>query len=127
MNPCSHPTHSTTPSSQHSTKTKKIGENHGTGSYPLWLRILPLVALIGIIGTAFALDLDSYLSLETLRNHRNGLTTWVENAGFLASLVYVGVYIGVVLMSLPGPILVTLAGGFLFGALQATFLTVIGA
>ena len=127
MNSCSHPRHSTTPSSQHSTKTKKIGESHGTRIYPLWLRILPLVALIGVIGTAFALDLDSYLSLETLRNHRNGLTAWVENAGFLASLAYLAVYIGVVLMSLPGPIFVTLAGGFLFGAVQATFLTMIGA
>ena len=127
MNSRGHPTHSTTPSSQNSTKTNKIGENRGTRIHRLWLRILPLVALIGLIGTVFALDLDSYLSLETLRNHRNGLTAWVENAGFLASLAYLAVYIGVVLMSLPGPIFVTLAGGFLFGAVQGTFLTVIGA
>ena len=98
-----------------------------TGTSPLWLRIVPLVALLATIGVAFAFDFDSYLRLETLRSHRNDLATWVENAGLLAPFAFLTVYVAVVLLSLPGPIFVTLAGGFLFGALPGALLSLGGA
>jgi len=88
---------------------------------------LPLVALLAAVGLAFAFDLDSYLRFETLRSHRNDLAVWVDNARLLAPFAFLAVYVAVVLLSLPGPIFVTLAGGFLFGVLPGVVLSLSGA
>ncbi|HIB19009.1 MAG TPA: TVP38/TMEM64 family protein [Alphaproteobacteria bacterium] len=127
MNAHGHPARSTVPDGQDSVDCPKLGENQQIRTHPLWLRALPLVALVGVIGIAFVLDVDSYLRFETLRSHRNDLATWVENAGLLAPFTYLAVYVGVVLLSLPGPIFVTLAGGFLFGAFPGALLSLTGA
>lgn len=71
--------------------------------------------------------LTSYLSLDTLKNHREALTGWVQGSLVLASLAYVGVYVVAVAFSLPGAVFLTLSGGFLFGATLGTLLTVTGA
>ena len=89
-----------------------LAKNEQARNSPLWLRIVPLVALLAAVGIAFALDLDSYLRFETLRSHRNDLAAWVDNANHLAPIVFLAIYVAVVLLSLPGPIFVTLAGGF---------------
>jgi uncharacterized membrane protein YdjX (TVP38/TMEM64 family) len=82
------------------------------------------------IGAFFLLrwsGLASYLSLDTLKTHREALTTWVQGSLALASLVYVLVYVVAVAFSFPGAVILTLSGGFLFGATLGTLLTVIGA
>ena len=94
---------------------------------PLWPRLLPLFALVLLTITVFALDIDRYLHIETLKNHHKHLSDWVNDAGFLGIGAYLVVYISVVLTSIPGPILLTLMGGFLFGPTLGTFLTVVGA
>ncbi len=127
MNVYGHPTRSTMPDGQDRIDRPKLEENEKIRTHPLWVRTLPLVALIGAIGIAFVLDVDSYLRFETLRSHRNDLATWVENAGLLAPFTYLAVYVAVVLLSLPGPIFVTLAGGFLFGAFPGAVLSLSGA
>lgn len=71
--------------------------------------------------------LGEYLSLETLRTHRGTLTAWVANNFVLAALAYVAVYIVAVAFSMPGAVFLTLSGGFLFGAVFGTLLTVTGA
>lgn len=80
---------------------------------------------------AFALlhwsGLTGYLSLDVLRTHRVALTGWVEANTGLAALTYVATYVVAVAFSLPGAVFLTLAGGFLFGAILGTLLTVTGA
>jgi uncharacterized membrane protein YdjX (TVP38/TMEM64 family) len=80
---------------------------------------------------AFALlrwsGLAGYLSLDTLKTHREALTGWVAGNVLLASLAYVAVYVVSVAFSLPGALFLTLSGGFLFGATLGTLLTVVGA
>lgn len=73
------------------------------------------------------LDLNSWLNLETLKTHHSDLTSWVDDQGAKAALVYVALYIGLVLLLIPGPLFATLIGGFLFGSLGGTLLTVLGA
>ncbi len=90
-------------------------------------RWLPLVILAAAIGVVFALGLHSYLNFETLRDNRALLLDWVGRYGVLAGLVYILIYAAVVAMSLPGAVFMTLAGGFMFGAVAATAYTVIGA
>ncbi len=89
----------------------------------LWL----VLGAIGAILAVRATGATDYLSLETLRQHRQELTAFVTSNWALAALAYVGLYIVAVAFSLPGAVFLTLAGGFLFGAFAGTILTVIGA
>ncbi len=89
----------------------------------LWLVLAALAAFF----LARWSGLAGYLSLETLRTHREALTLWVEGNIVLASLAYVAAYIAAVAFSFPGAVFLTLSGGFLFGAVLGTLLTVTGA
>ncbi len=71
--------------------------------------------------------LGDYLSLDTLRTHRAELVAFVEKNFVLAALAYVGIYTAAVAFSFPGAVFLTLSGGFLFGAVTGTLLTVTAA
>lgn len=71
--------------------------------------------------------IGNYLSLETLKEHRETLADWVENNSILAAAIYVAIYIVAVTFSFPGASILTITGGFLFGALLGAMLTVVGA
>jgi uncharacterized membrane protein YdjX (TVP38/TMEM64 family) len=88
-----------------------------------WLVTAAVIAIVAIRSTG----LSSYLSLDTLRAHRHQLTAFVSGNYALAAFAYVGIYTLVVAFSLPGALFLTLAGGFLFGAIAGTVFTVIGA
>ena len=74
-----------------------------------------------------ATGLGDLLSLETLRTHRAALTGWVGGNLVLAAVAFVGVYAAAVAFSVPGAVILTLSGGFLFGAVLGTLLSVVGA
>lgn len=90
-------------------------------------RFLPLAILLAGLGTFFALGLDRYVTLDTLRDNRQALTGWVAENWMLAALIYVLAYIAMVAFSLPGGLVATLTGGFLFGTLFGGLLTIAGA
>jgi uncharacterized membrane protein YdjX (TVP38/TMEM64 family) len=94
---------------------------------PSVTRLLPFALLALGFALFFILDLDRYLSLDALRNNRQALVDWVERAGSAAWAVYIGAYALVIALSLPGGALMTIIGGFLFGPLIGSVLTVIGA
>ena len=71
--------------------------------------------------------LGELLSLETLRSHRAELTGWVAAHQVGAALAYIGLYTAAVAFSIPGAVILTLAGGFLFGAVAGTLLAATGA
>jgi uncharacterized membrane protein YdjX (TVP38/TMEM64 family) len=75
----------------------------------------------------FALGLERYLSIDALRQHRSVLRAWVETSGRFAALVFMAVYIVTVAFSLPGATVLSIAGGFLFGAVWGTVLVIISA
>jgi uncharacterized membrane protein YdjX (TVP38/TMEM64 family) len=89
----------------------------------LWI----LLAVIGAILATRASGLSDHLSLDTLAAHRETLVGLVARHALLAGLAYVLVYVAAVAFSLPGAVFLTLAGGFLFGAVLGTALTVVGA
>lgn len=95
-----------------------------------WLRDrrlwLALAALGGVLLLRFT-GLGEFLSLETLARHRATLSGFVAGHAVLAGLIYVAVYAAAVALSVPGAVILTLAGGFLFGAAWGTALTVVGA
>ena len=92
-----------------------------------WKRLLPLVILVILIGAAFALRIDKYLTLDALRDNRATLLTFVQENGVLAAGAFLLAYATVVALSVPGASIMTLAGGFLFGIPLGVSLTVIGA
>ena len=96
-----------------------------TGS--LARRIVPVAIVAAGIGVFFALDLGAYVSFDALREHRATLTGFVADNAVLAALLYVLIYAVAVTLSLPGGLVMTVAGGFLFGTFLGTGLTVIAA
>jgi uncharacterized membrane protein YdjX (TVP38/TMEM64 family) len=89
----------------------------------VWLVLVALAAFALLRWSGVA----GFLSLDTLKTHRETLAGWVNGNIVLAGLAYVAVYVVAVAFSLPGAVFLTLSGGFLFGAMLGTILTVIGA
>lgn len=90
-------------------------------------RLLPLGVLILAIGAFFASGLHRYLSFDALQEHRETLLNFVNGYPLLAPLVYVVVYAAATALSVPGGVILTIAGGFLFGTWFGGLLVVIGA
>jgi uncharacterized membrane protein YdjX (TVP38/TMEM64 family) len=85
---------------------------------------------LGAVALVVALrftGLGELLSLQTLAQHREALAGFVAANAFLAGGVYLGVYVAATALSLPGATVLTLAGGFLFGPVLGTALTVVAA
>ncbi len=89
----------------------------------LWIA----VAAISIYIALRMAGVNEFLSLDTLHVHRASLVAWVDSHELLAMAAYVLLYVGVVAFSLPGGVYLTLAGGFLFGAVVGATLAVISA
>jgi uncharacterized membrane protein YdjX (TVP38/TMEM64 family) len=92
-----------------------------------WRRAWPALGLATLAVLVFAFDLDSFLGFESLRAHRAELVGFVGRSPALAALLYVVLYAASVSLFIPGATVLTIAGGFLFGTLLATGLTVVGA
>ncbi len=90
-------------------------------------RLIPLLVLIAGLVVFFALGLHRYISFDVLRANREALLAWVQSWGLLAGLVYMLAYAVAVAFSLPGGAVLSITGGFLFGAIWGTIYIVISA
>ncbi len=90
----------------------------------LWLRWMPVAGIALVLLLAYAFGLENYLSLSAIRRHQAELIAFVADNLALAALTYVVVYVIVVAVSFPGAGVMTITGGFLFGAALATALAV---
>lgn len=90
-------------------------------------KVLPMTILAALVGVAYWVRVDQYLTLDTLRDNRAALLSFVEENKLVAAVSFVTAYAAAVAVSLPGAAILTLAGGFLFGVLAGAALTVIGA
>jgi len=100
------------------------GQNESSGFS--WKRIVPLLVLVAGLAAFFALDLNRYLSFSALGENRVALLDWV-GANNLAPVIYILAYVIVVAFSLPGGAVMTISGGFLFGAVMGGIYAVTGA
>ena len=92
-----------------------------------WRRWLPLGLIVLGLVLVFALDVDEFASFQHLRDHHQRLIEFVAAHYLQAILIYLVLYVLFVALSLPGAIWLTVAGGFLFGAIVGTILAVIAA
>ncbi|MGI9479347.1 MAG: TVP38/TMEM64 family protein [Hyphomicrobiaceae bacterium] len=90
-------------------------------------RWLPLLAIGGLMVLVFAMGWHKYLTIETVGRNYDALQTFIAGNLLGALLIYVGLYIAVVALSLPGGAAMTLAGGLLFGWQIGTPATVVAA
>ncbi len=107
----------------------KIAAEHSTTGprRAAWRRWLPLgIIVLGIV-LVFAFDLDRFASFQHLREHHQRLAGFVAEHYAQAVLVYLLLYVMFVALSLPGAVWLTVAAGFLFGAVVGAVLAVIAA
>jgi uncharacterized membrane protein YdjX (TVP38/TMEM64 family) len=91
------------------------------------LRFAPLALLALAAAAVFASGLHRYLSVGKIEEHRETLQASSTRRGPRAILLYVLVYVGVVALSVPGAVFLTIGGGFLFGWLLGGALAVVSA
>jgi pyruvate/2-oxoglutarate dehydrogenase complex dihydrolipoamide dehydrogenase (E3) component/uncharacterized membrane protein YdjX (TVP38/TMEM64 family) len=95
-------------------------------------RRLALVLTVGLaIAAFFAFDLGQYLNLQTLKTQQAAIQSLHANSPLLSVAAYFVIYVVTTALSLPGAVLLTLAGGAMFGLLWGTviisFASTIGA
>lgn len=90
-------------------------------------KFAPLAVLAVGLGVVLAFDLDRYLAFDTLKDNRDVLSQWVAAKGVLAVAAFVGTYVAVAALSIPGAAVLSVTGGFLFGPVLGTIYSVIGA
>jgi uncharacterized membrane protein YdjX (TVP38/TMEM64 family) len=90
-------------------------------------RWLPLILLSVIALSLYLSGALRVLSAESIVLSKAGLEAMVAKFGTLAVLLFMLAYIGIVALSLPGALLMTLLGGVLFGFWVGAAATVIGA
>jgi uncharacterized membrane protein YdjX (TVP38/TMEM64 family) len=108
------------------TALSDVDSQPGKKTFSAW-RLIPLAAVACGAVLVFALGLDDYLTFAALRENRGLLLDWVGHHGILAAFVFMVIYaLGVVCVPPSGTVM-TLAGGFVFGAVMGTFYVVVGA
>ncbi len=94
-------------------------------------RIIIFILLAAAVTLFFILDLNSYFSLEYLKESKEAFADIYHRDPVMVIGIYMAIYITVTALSLPGAAVMTLAGGFLFGFVAGTitisFASTIGA
>jgi uncharacterized membrane protein YdjX (TVP38/TMEM64 family) len=90
-------------------------------------RFAPLLLIVVLIATAYALGVHRDVSFETLIRHRAAINHFIDRHLAMAVTCYVALYIVVVSLSLPGVVILTVTGGFLFGTVLGSVAAMFGA
>jgi len=89
--------------------------------------LAPLIGLILLGGLVYYAIGRQELTLEALVRQRTAIDGFVTAHRILAVLAFIGVYIAAVALSVPGALLLTVAGGFLFELVTGAAAAVVGA
>jgi uncharacterized membrane protein YdjX (TVP38/TMEM64 family) len=90
-------------------------------------RLVPL-GLLAAAGIAFVAGGGCrYLTFAAIADNREWLCGLVARWGFIAALLYIAAYAVLVALSVPGGVVLTIAGGFLFGTWFGGLCAVVGA
>jgi uncharacterized membrane protein YdjX (TVP38/TMEM64 family) len=105
-----------------------VTKGRSASSRHRWLwRFAPIVVLIALLALAYGFGLQRELSFETLIRHRATIDHFIAAHQVLAVAGYIALYIVAVSLSLPGGAILTVAGGFLFGAVVGSIAACLGA
>ena len=111
---------------QDAVMTTQVSNQAGTNDSNRGKIIIAIVIALAI-AAFFYFDLGRFLSLTALKENRNSLLAFTD-ANFAAAVgIFMVAYAIVTGLSLPGAVILTLGGGFLFGATLATLFVNLGA
>lgn len=116
-----------------SAQVRRMNTNQSAGTTqspvtrPVLRRFLPLAGIAAALAILWIAGAQDYLSLAYLGERREVLGQLVDNQLILSSLVFMGIYIIVVALSLPAASVLTIFAGFLFGWLHGGVMVVVAA
>ena len=90
-----------------------------------WVSLIIITSIITLIFILFredALNLLAQLNLQALKANYSDLQIYFKDHPVQLSLIYALIYILVTALSLPGAVILTLAGGAIFGLFLGTIL-----
>jgi uncharacterized membrane protein YdjX (TVP38/TMEM64 family) len=90
-------------------------------------RLVPVAAVVLVMALVFGMGWHRFLSLETLVRHRAAIDGFVHAHFALAVAAFIGIYVAVVALSIPGASILTMAGGALLGWLVGGLAALVGA
>lgn len=79
------------------------------------LRYAPLIVLLAAAAAVFGLGLHRHISVESAIRHSEALDRIVASYPVTAFAIYVAVYSAGIVFAVPGAVVFTMFGGFLFG------------
>ncbi len=98
-----------------------------TARRSLYLRMTPILILALGLAMAFYYDLHTLFTFEALRENRLSVIDWKQDNYTLTIFAFVAAYGIITAISLPGATWMTIAGGFMFGAVEGGLLVLLGA
>jgi uncharacterized membrane protein YdjX (TVP38/TMEM64 family) len=93
---------------------------------PVVRRFWPLLLLLAAAAAAWAGGLTQQIGWPALARNQAVLVTWVASHPIIAPSLYMLIYAGAVLLSLPEAAVITVAAGLLFGTWLGGILAVLG-
>lgn len=90
-------------------------------------RFGPIIAIVAVMLVGFSLGWHRLITLDNVVATRDRFHGFLSQHMLLSLLMYMGLYVLIVALSVPGGLILTLAGGLLFGWLVGTVATVIAA
>jgi uncharacterized membrane protein YdjX (TVP38/TMEM64 family) len=91
-------------------------------SSPLLKKLIIAGIIFGVFVVFWAFDLDRYLTLSYLKGSMDSIRALYANHRALVIMVYFLIYVAATSLSLPGAVILTIAGGALFGLLTGTLI-----
>jgi pyruvate/2-oxoglutarate dehydrogenase complex dihydrolipoamide dehydrogenase (E3) component/uncharacterized membrane protein YdjX (TVP38/TMEM64 family) len=85
-------------------------------------KILLAAAIAVVIVLFFGFDLGRFFSLDVLKAQQAAIETFLTQQPWLTAALYFALYVAVTALSLPGAVLMTLAGGAVFGLWWGTLI-----
>ena len=86
------------------------------------MKRLVIIGLLLFVGVIWLQGGFSLLTLENLKAQQLALQSWTDQNFLVSSAIFFLVYVAVTALSIPGAVVMTLAGGALFGLLWGTVL-----
>jgi uncharacterized membrane protein YdjX (TVP38/TMEM64 family) len=94
---------------------------------PFGRRLVLFIVILGLGGATYYMGIRFDIGFESLKENRELLLNWRNEHFLLAALTFIGTYCAMAALSLPFGFWLSLAGGFMFGALQGSLFIVCGA
>ena len=86
------------------------------------IRLSLVFVFVALVVCFFVFDLQQYLSFDYLRTQHEQFRNYQQQHPILTAVFYFAIYVLVTALSLPGALVMTVAGGAIFGVIYGTIL-----